>query len=190
MALFVGASMFWQEVETGDSNTSSVGGIAIDSLFQWSVDASWEWNGWNAFAALVGRNTEASGNPAAAAATNNHESSYGLVLQGGYMLIPDKFEPYVRYEMLDLTYTGAGVVGGTTDDVHIVTVGANYYLNKHNAKFTADVVWALEPLNTNNVGGAFAGNGGVNNNANGGLLSDFANEDNQVSLRAQLQLMF
>jgi hypothetical protein len=47
-------------------------------------------------------------------------------------LIDQKFEPFVRYEYLRL----AGTPTGSQDNVHDISVGANYYFARQNIKFT------------------------------------------------------
>ena len=88
------------------------------------------------------------------------------------MVIPEKLEPFLRWEYLDLD---EDEIGGE-DDVNIVTIGMNYYFNKHNAKFTLDVVWALDALPASSTGL--------------GLLADDRDGDDQVAVRAQFQLLF
>jgi hypothetical protein len=62
----------------------------------------------------------------------------GFLFEMAYLVTP-KFEPFVRY---DYTYLPLGSETNlTTGEVQEVTVGANYYLFKHNVKFTLDGSW-------------------------------------------------
>jgi hypothetical protein len=63
-----------------------------------------------------------------------------------------------------------------------MTFGANYYFHKHDAKFSLDLVWALDTIPS--VGGDMGAFSGL------GLLGDYAGEDNQLALRAQFQLLY
>jgi hypothetical protein len=63
----------------------------------------------------------------------------GLILQGSYMLT-SRLEPFARYDYTHLN--GAAIPGGVNkDNIHEITVGANYYLYGQNAKFTIDGTW-------------------------------------------------
>ena len=95
---------------------------------------------------------------------------YGVVVQLGYMLVADKIEPFVRYELLSFDKAR----GYVENDVNLITAGANYHVNS-NFKFGFDVVWALDPVPTDSF--------------NAGLLADGVEED-QIVVRAQAQLKF
>jgi hypothetical protein len=157
-ALFLGAAVHYELGETGDNQASAT----FDSIVEWTVDASYECNGFNLFGAAVGNSLNG---PGAAATTQN----YGFVIQGGYMVWTDQLEPFVRYE---LTNPDGG------HDLSIVTFGTNYFVKKHNAKFTADLVCALNSLDQ------LGGNTGL------GLLTDAGGETGQVALRLQFQLVY
>ena len=98
--------------------------------------------------------------------------SYGYVIQGGYMVIPDTLEPFVRWEHLDLEDDTGG-------EVDILTFGANLYNDKHNSKLTVDVIWVLDDEGLTGLNTAH------------GLLGDAAgDDDDQIALRVQYQLLF
>jgi hypothetical protein len=62
----------------------------------------------------------------------------GFLVQASWLL-DKKIEPFARY---DYTYIPLGSTTGlNTGEVQEITVGANYYLYKQNAKFTVDAVW-------------------------------------------------
>ena len=159
MAVFVGAAFHYQSSETGDGQVSAPG---LDSFVSWTIDGSIENEGWNLFASITGSNTEGAG-------ATPDLSLVGFVIQSGYMVVPDTFEPFVRWEWID---------PDVSHQVNLVSVGANYYLNRHNAKITADVVWAQNSLDV------IGGSSGL------GLLTDVAGETDQVAIRAQFQLLF
>ena len=160
-AVFVGGAVHWEIAETGD-NQSVLPGMPVDELVTWTIDGSIESEGANLFASVVGRHYNNLGG-------TNDMDTFGFVLQGGIMLIPDKFEPFFRWEWID---------PDTSHAVNLVTVGTNYYLHKHNAKITTDLVWALNSLA--NIGGS----------SSLGLRNDSDGQKNQVALRAQFQLVF
>lgn len=98
-------------------------------------------------------------------------------------MVPDTVELFDRYEWIDFDgvyyrNSGAGTQGGTgnlaQDNLRLITVGANWYLKKHNAKFTVDLVWALDPVPASNSGS--------------GLLTSV--DEDQVALRAKWQFAF
>jgi phosphate-selective porin OprO/OprP len=169
---FIGAGLHYEAAETGDGQsagtTASTG--PYDSYFIWTLDGSIETGGLNVYAAILGMHTSATDANLAPGDMDN----YGFILQGGYMIIPDKLEPFLRYELVN--------IDGAPDDVNVVTIGANYYWRGHALKFTTDLVIVLDPLTgANTLGTSFTG---------AGLLIDNATADNQVALRAQLQLLF
>ena len=173
-AVFLGSAIHWEVGEAGDNAF-----VNDPDYLAWTVDASFENEGLNLYTAYVGTEVDYQ-----AAAPPNDEQHNGWIVQGGYMVIPDKFEPFARYEYIN--------VAGIPDDVHILTVGGNWYLNKHAAKITVDLVYAMDALNTinNSVVGASVGLGQNGTSSGLGLRPDDGNEDGQIALRAQLQLLF
>lgn len=104
--------------------------------------------------------------------------AYGLTAQGSYMVVADKFEPFVRYDLIYLNHDNILSPNRHANRSNLITVGANYYLAKHAAKFTVDLQYALSSLN-----------GDIGPNTSGTLM-DYQNHKNQVALRGQFQLLF
>lgn len=180
--VFLGAALHYEVGETGDSQAASrrmYTGMTYlyDNFWSWTVDGSIEVSGLNIYAAGMGQHFEGTGAAMVGATTGAVDlDHYGFIIQAGYMVIPDKFEPFVRYEWIDVDDAL------WNDAVSIITVGFNWYINKHNTKFTFDVLYALDELN-----GASAP-GGVSSGL--GLLTDGSGEDGQIAVRSQLQLQF
>ena len=87
-----------------------------------------------------------------------------------------QIEPFARYEWLQVSSEPK------TKQLNILTFGANWYIKKHNAKFTVDLVWALNSVNApNTLGASLTGLG---------LLTDGGGHEGQKVLRAQFQLLF
>ncbi len=150
-SLFLGAAAHYELGETGNDTVNR-------DLFLWTVDGSYEAGAVNLFASVVGRHTDPDlGNPA---------DEYGTLAQLGVMAIPDRLQPFVRYEHLDLA--------GGADDVDLVTAGANIFFRKHDAQLSLDAVYVLDPL--------AAGSTTL------GLLP--AGDSDQLALRAQFQVGF
>lgn len=158
-------------------NTAAMAGgvpVAVPqaSLFEYTVDASFEANGWNLYGAFVGRHTEPD--------QGDGLDDFGFVAQGG-LFVTDQLEPFVRY---DVVFPDDERGSGNDEDFHTITVGANYYISpeSHAAKFSADVQLFLE---------APSENGLVRPIANGGALAlQPSSEDTQFAIRLQFQLMF
>jgi len=143
-----------------------------------TADAQFEMpNGFALYGALYGRYTKDA--PAGVnkpdpvtgvTPVTNHQDLYdwGAVAQASYLINP-KFEVFGRYGFLSLD--SDGVPNGVEDEVHEITVGMNYYLYGHNAKFTIDGGWLP--------------NGAPYNNDGAGIL---ASTDNEFYLRCQFQL--
>lgn len=180
-SLVLGAAVNYDDVDTGLTQaagnpdfTNPLG----DSRLSWTVDGSFEMAGLNVFAAIVGEHSKGTENSG-----DNGFDNYGAIAQVGYMVIPDKLEPYVRFEYitLDDDLNTFGTTG--PQDTEILTLGANYYFRQHAAKFSADVVYAFDSISSPNLpnGGLISGTG---------LLADSNNDGDQVVLRAQFQLLF
>jgi len=178
MAAFIGGAVHYEVRETGDSLTSasvSSSGHQTDT-FTWTVDGSVECSGANLYVAVVG-------------ASYDHETSgvrepdpLGIVVQGGYQIIPDKLELFGRWEYIDLD----SGISGVDDQVNILTFGGNWYLNRHQSKVTVDVVYALDSLWL--LGEDYVDSSTL---AGVGLLQDRDDdEDGQVALRSQFTLTF
>jgi phosphate-selective porin OprO/OprP len=167
-AAFVGAALHWEVGRTGDT-------FLNNNFFMWTVDGSVEMNGLSLYAAVMGMHTD---NETQFAGVRNFDL-YGFVVQGAYNIAmgDNSLEPFVRYEYMDFDGAVTDFGMNTKNHLNIFTVGANYYLNRHAAKFTFDIVWALDPIPANSLGAQ-------------GLLADLAGEDDQVVLRTQFQLLF
>lgn len=160
MALVIGGAIHYDVGDTGNTGDN-------DSLFMWTVDASLEVAGLSVYGAFVMAHPEWE--------DGGESQAWGAIGQVAYN-INDQCEPFARIEFLNTDVNSDG--GDTT----IVTLGANWYNAKHSAKFTADVVWALDPIV--NPGGQPISAGAT------GLLTDGDNNDNQLVLRLQYQLGF
>jgi len=165
-AVFVGAAVHY---ETGDASM----GFFADS-FLWTVDGQVEVAGFSALGAVYGNHVDFD--------AGGDQDDFGFVVEGGYMVIPDKLQPFVRYDYIDADNAGA-------DEVHAVTLGANWFIRKHKAKFTLDGVWILEYDGTAGptVGGAAANDGQF---SSGLGLRDLVQDESQFAVRAQFQLLF
>jgi hypothetical protein len=166
MAIFVGAAADYQIAETGESTPDD-----NIKVLRFTVDGSVQSGGFNVFASGSGVNVELE--------DGSHIEHWGAMIQAGYMLIPDKFEVFGRYEWILIDSD----VAPDSNELNFVTAGFNYYINRHNAKFTVDAVWALDPIQASNTSGI-----GVSQTGLGLLLDD--EEDNQIAVRAQFQLLF
>ncbi len=171
-AVFLGGALHWEDGETGDTAFNN-------DFLSWTIDGSVEVAGMNLFAAIVGLHTQAE-NPAVP-----DVDLYGLVVQGGMMVIPDTLEPFIRFEYIELDNFAAGSIDPT---IALLTFGANYYFAKHDAKFSLDVVWALDTIPSPSPSGA--SDGDMKFFEGLGLLGDYSGEDDQIALRAQFQLLF
>ena len=170
MAAFVGAAIHWEIGETGDSANNN-------DFFSWTIDGSLETQSFGVYGAIVGLHSDIDGGTPLAGAGQvdtavGDQDLYGYLIQASFMVIPDKLEPFIRYEYIDFDEA----YSSSYDEVSIVTVGANYYFKKHAAKFTMDVVWALDALPVKEEGL--------------GLQVDDPDGDDQIVVRAQFQVLF
>ena len=156
---FVGGAVHWQAAETGTTATN-------DAMLVWTADGLVEYRGVSAMAAVMGMHTNNEAGP--------DFDDTGFQVELGCFLIPDKLQPFARYDYIDVD--GA-------DEMNLVAAGVNYYLAKHNAKFTADVVHAFDPL--------FSGRGITDPASSAlGLRPDVDGQGGQTALIAQFQLLF
>ncbi|MCI0677200.1 MAG: OprO/OprP family phosphate-selective porin [Phycisphaerales bacterium] len=168
-AVFIGAALHYEVAETGDNQLAAPG---FDDFFVYTLDGSIEMGGFNAFAAIIGQQV----NTIAIPNLNN----FGFLVQAGYMIVPDKVEPFARYEPVD--------IDNAPEELGIITAGLNYYWHANTVKFTADVVYCLDPVTNATTFGAL---GATGTGLTGlGLLPDNPASDGQVAVRAQFQLLF
>jgi hypothetical protein len=170
-AVFVGGAVHYQ---TGDSaNVDAAEGKHAADYLAWTIDGSVESNGLGIFAAYMGGNINYD------EATTPDQTMQGFLIEAGYMVIPDKLEPFVRWEYLD--YDVAAL-----NELQAVTFGFNWYMNKHNAKLTTDLIWVYDgDVVVNNFGNE-PGTGNLGMTGNGSS----ANSDDIFVLRSQFQLLF
>lgn len=118
---------------------NSAGGLTGTSFprrqfIEWTVDASFEGNGWNAYAAVIGGHNA----PVGETATND----MGVVLQGG-MFVSDNLEPFVRF---DEFIPDSKRDAAENKPFRTLKGGANYYFvpKSHNAKLTVDFQYFMD----------------------------------------------
>ncbi len=170
---YVGAAVDYEHGETG-------GPAGNDHWLAWTVDAAIEVDGLSLSAAYVGAATDlGDGAPG-----GSNYQPWGIAAQAAWNFPwaadHQSIEPFVRYEHLDTDGLGGRLAAGQNARVNLLTVGANWYLHQHSAKFTADLVVAFDPLHSN-IPGVSDGTG---------LLADTDGADGQTVLRMQYQLLF
>lgn len=156
-----------------NQNDSMVGGVAFhyqdgttqDAMYTYTADLAYESNGFNVFAAGVGRNIEEA---------NNSFDDFGASVQAGYR-VNDIIEPFARY---DVVFSDEGR-GLSNDNFNFLTAGLNYYVIGHSAKFTTDVVWSMDETSDF---------GSLGNFSNTGLLG--SDGEKELAFRAQFQVSF
>ncbi len=175
LGIFVGGGIHYEVAETGQAT----GAGSNDSQIYWTVDGSLESNGFNFYAAFMGRHF----NDEDGVAGENNFDQYGFLVQAGYMVVPDFIEPFARFEWLDMDNRNPFNVGSGAfllaydDDIYLITVGVNVYFRKHDAKMTIDLVFVPDDAVP------FAQTGL-------GLLQDDATDTGQFLLRSQFQLNY
>lgn len=169
--------------ETGDpANREEYDGIG------WTVDVSFEGDGWNAFAAYVGLNADDEPAPG----TDRNITNHGFVAQGGFFIPDTDWELFGRYDLI----IDEGIDAGASDigdgEFNTLTFGANYYIHGHAAKLTLDVQWSLNEASESASLVTAAGFDGTAGSIGGfpelGYLGD--DDENEVAIRGQFQLMF
>lgn len=133
--------------------------------FAYTADFSFERNGFNAFAAGVGRNVEDNG--------SDSLTDWALMGQAGYR-ITNNVELFGRYE-----YVAPDGDRNIRDDYNFVTGGVNYYMFGHAAKLTADAVYSVNSTDGLDSMGDFSDTA---------LLG--STDEGETALRLQFQLVF
>lgn len=152
-AMFGGAVHFQQgEYGTDDDESRNT---------KWTIDGAVELQGANIFAAVVG-------NHVSDVAGSDDLDQLGVLVQGGVFLT-ERFEVFARYEWGDADKQG-------TDNLSIVTVGGNWFVSGHRLKFTFDVGYSCNEIDSEW--------------SKQGWQADAAGEEGQVLIRTQVQLLF
>ena len=172
--VLIGAAIHYQKSKYGALNATGPFSTPRTERLTWTIDGQLEGDGWNLFAYVVGNHL--SDNAAGSASADQ----LAFVVQGGYML-SDKCDVFVRYEWGDLDNNTspsaiATAAAGLTD-ISIITVGTNYYVYKHAAKWTTDIGFGLNPVPTNLGTGVE-------------WRADVVPNDMQFVFRTQFQLLF
>jgi len=179
MGLLIGGAVHWQD---GGSTGGGVDDTGADvstndvQLLAYTLDAQFEGQGWNAFAAFVGANAESG---------DTDSTNFGGVLQAG-IFVTDQVELFGRWDGIFWDSDLLDADGESADDSHFLTAGVNYYLSpeSHAAKLSLNGVYAfnstVEPLDADDnsvlpIGGS-------------GFLGQ--QDDGEFGLVAQLQVMF
>jgi hypothetical protein len=136
---------------------------AFPDIRKWTVDLTGKVAGLTLFGAVVGQ-TFSSGSPVAPQVPPGIGDSNQLGVTGlvSYFVLPDALDTFIRFDRADFDgvyyrLSQGGPQGGSRDldeDVlSVLTVGANWYFRRHNAKLTADVIHALDAVPVGNGGG-------------------------------------
>jgi hypothetical protein len=169
----VGAAVHFQEGK-------EVGDVTANDILAWTLDVSFEGNGWGAFGAFTAFNID----PNVPGGTDT--DTYGMVLQGS-LYFSDNTEGFLRYDhlMLDEDLWGPGDFGASRD-IKTVTLGVNHYMHGHGLKLTADLNWVLDPT----TGLFIAGGGGLFGDGFDSIGLGGDDDEDEIYIRAQLQLLF
>jgi len=157
-----------------DEDGTSVGGVLGTTDTEiWAVtgDVSAEFGGANLYGAIVYADVD---DDTAAVDIN----PLGVVVQGGFFVTED-VEIFGRYEFGDHDID----LGGLEEDLNLLTVGVTKFWSQHNLKWTTDVGFAFDPIDS-----VWAG---LNSDLSlTGWRTDPGDEEDQVVIRTQLQLVF
>ncbi len=168
-AWLAGAALHWQH----NGNTASTGSPVQQSIIQYTADFGFEGDGWNAYAALIGRHIDADG-------PGESLDDFGANIQGG-VFVHQNAEVFGAW---DAVFPDSDYGSSMDTDFHTATAGVNVYpFEKSNAvKFTGQVSWFINaPAENALVAPASSSN-------NVGLRP--SGEDNQFAVIFQLQVVF
>lgn len=156
---YVGGAVHFQD-------GGETGGTTDTQVLEYTIDTMAKGDGWNVFAAFIGRRTET---------TATEFDDFAFILQGGTMVTND-VELFARYNFIspdDDRANGA--------DFSEATIGATHFIipESHAAKLVTDLTWALDDQ---------AGSSSiVRPSAANAFL---AAPDDQIYARVQFQIVF
>jgi len=156
--VMAGAAAHYQKGEYGTAATET-------EVLIFTADVSWEGDGANAFGAFYYADIDTG--------VGGSTNPTGFSIQGGLFLDED-WELFARYEWADWDTA--------SEDLSIVTVGVTRYFAGQNMKWTTDLGYGLDAVNTGGINGAPA--------AITGFRTDSGSEDGQFVVRTQWQLFF
>jgi len=176
MGAMLGASFGW--FNGGDGNGQVYGNGDVNRSIAWTVDGTLAGDGWTLFSYFVW----ADGKDRYLAPARDTQQSWGWVVQGG-LLVAEDFELFARYELGNI-HDGVSQGGLPNDDLSVMTVGANWFLNS-NVKLTAD--WGYSFNEVTDGGNAPTS---ADYTSSGTGWRDSQGETGEWLLRAQMQLLF
>jgi hypothetical protein len=151
----------------GNTNPSSATTPSAD-VFETTIDATCQGNGWNALAGFVWRNTDSS--------LGTSFDDMGFLVQGG-IFVSDQWELFGRYDVVIPDDSRVN-----SDNFNTITAGVNYFFFPQSfaSRITAEVIWYLNAqADSSSI---------VSPNPAQNLLA--SPEDNQFGLGVQWQVQF
>jgi len=133
--------------------------------YAYTVDASVEWGGINAFASFTHHYVDN--------ASIGIIEVYGAVVQAGMYVTP-KLELFGRFEYGRFTVD----TGLNFSNLYLATVGFNYYIDGHDIKFTTDIGFGISHIES------------TWDSDLAGWLTDAPGNEPSVVIRTQIQLLF
>ena len=164
--LLIGGALNWQ-------SGGETGGTADVDALNYTVDVSFEGQGWGIWAAVYGAHIDAGG--------GGDIDNFAAEI-GGSFFFTEQLEGFARW---DGFFLDDEAFGGDTD-IHFATVGINYYLSpeSHAAKFTGQFGYAFNE--TTNLFDPSSGL--ISDSTRYGFLGQ--GEDGEWALTLQMQVMF
>ena len=161
----------------------AVVGATTTGAVDWTADATFKSGGMSLSAAFVGASYTTT--TSIAGPTTGDDTSYGMVVQGGYRFT-DSLEAFGRWEWMNVeggaSSPSSGAPGDASDVNNILTFGVNVYAGT-NMKWTTQFGISLSDIG--NAGGDESALGGAGWNPD----ANTSNGD-QMNVISQLQIMF
>ncbi len=156
VALGTGVMLQWEDL-------LPIAGVVRNNtnLLRWTADITVEFGGANIFAYVIGTTVDEKSKPIL------HQ--FGAVVQAG-IFVTDEWELFGRYE--------AGETDGVGEELSVLTVGANHYFSEHELKWTMDVGYGFNPVDS------------FWSSRRAAWLKDDAGEAGQLVVRMQMQMLF
>ena len=171
------ASPVYGAVNNGAPDPTTTG--AVD----WTADATFKSGGMSLSAAFVGASYTTT--TAIAGPTTGDNTSYGMVVQGGYRFT-DSLEAFGRWEWMNVeggaSSPSSGTPGDASDVNNILTFGVNVYAGT-NMKWTTQFGISLSDIGNAGADQSALGGAGWNPDAN-------TSNNDQMNIISQLQIMF
>jgi hypothetical protein len=119
--------------------------VSYPDIFKITADLTIKNRGWGLFLAGAAKHTE--DDPTS---PDGGLDQYGLMIQGGVFVIPNRAELFARYEYIHLDGMFSSTTPAIDDNINVITAGLNWFFVGHNVKLVTDVMYVPDAVPAGN----------------------------------------